>query len=94
MIFTYELARRLEGTGVTANIVMPGFVATNLGKNSGSLSSSIMLKTVRPMQISAKKGAEKSVYLASSDEVNGVTGKCFSKKKEAATCPTSYDRKT
>jgi NAD(P)-dependent dehydrogenase (short-subunit alcohol dehydrogenase family) len=91
MMFTYELARRLEGTGVTANVLMPGFVATNLGKNSGSLRSSIMFKMVRPMQINAKKGAETSVYLASSDEVRDVTGKCFAKKKESATCIASYD---
>jgi len=43
------------------------------------------------MQINAKKGAETSVYLASSDEVKYVTGKCFAKKKEIATCPASYD---
>jgi NAD(P)-dependent dehydrogenase (short-subunit alcohol dehydrogenase family) len=65
MMFTYELARRLKGTGVTANVLMPGFVATNLGKNSGSLSSALMFKMVRPMQVSPKKGAETSVYLAS-----------------------------
>jgi retinol dehydrogenase 14 len=91
MMFTYELSRRLEGTGVRANVLMPGFVATNLGKNSGSLRSSIMFKMVRPMQINAKKGAETSVYLASSDEVIDVTGKCFAKKKEVVTCPASYD---
>ena len=91
MMFTYELSRRLVGSGVTANVLMPGFVATNLGKNSGSLRSSIMFKMVRPMQINAKKGAETSVYLASSDEVKDVTGKCFEKKKEIATCPASYD---
>jgi NAD(P)-dependent dehydrogenase (short-subunit alcohol dehydrogenase family) len=91
MMFTYELARRLKGTGVTANVLMPGFVATNLGKNSGSLSSSLMFKMVRPMQVSAKKGAETTVYLASSDEVKDVSGKCFAKKKEATTCPASYD---
>ena len=56
MMFTYELAMRLRGSGVTANVLMPGFVATNLGKNSGSLSSSIMFKMVRPMQINTKKG--------------------------------------
>jgi NAD(P)-dependent dehydrogenase (short-subunit alcohol dehydrogenase family) len=67
MMFTYELAKRLKGTGVTANVLMPGFAATNLGKNSGSLSSSIMFKMVRPMQVNAKKGAETSVYIASSD---------------------------
>ena len=91
IMFTYELSRRLKGTGVTANVLMPGFVATNLGKNSGSLSSSIMFKMVRPMQVNAKKGAETSVYLASSDDVKNVTGKCFAKKKEAMTCPASYD---
>jgi retinol dehydrogenase 14 len=57
-MFTYELARRLKGSGVTANALIPGFVATNLGKNSSSLNSSIMFKMVRPMQIGAKKGAE------------------------------------
>jgi len=92
MMFTYELARRLVGSGVTANVLMPGFVATNLGKNSGSLQSSLMFKMVRPMQISAKKGAETSIYLASSEEVKAVTGKCFAKKKESATCPASYDQ--
>jgi NAD(P)-dependent dehydrogenase (short-subunit alcohol dehydrogenase family) len=91
MMFTYELARRLKGSGVTANVLMPGFVATNLGKNSGSLSSSIMFKIVRPMQVSAKKGAETSVYLAYSDDVKDVTGKCFAKKKEVMSCPASYN---
>jgi NAD(P)-dependent dehydrogenase (short-subunit alcohol dehydrogenase family) len=92
MLFTYELSRWLQGTGVTVNVLMPGFVATNLGKNSGSLSSAILFTMVRPMQISAKKGAETSVYLASSDEVVDVSGKCFAKKKEAETCPVSYDQ--
>jgi hypothetical protein len=43
------------------------------------------------MQQSAKKGAETSIYLASSKEVKGITGKCFEKKKETTTCPASYD---
>ena len=90
-MFTYELASRLKGSGVTVNVLMPGFTATNLGKNSGSLSSYIMFKMVRPMQQSAEKGAETSVYLASSDEVKDLTGKCFAKKKEVTSCPASYD---
>jgi NAD(P)-dependent dehydrogenase (short-subunit alcohol dehydrogenase family) len=93
MLFTYELSRRLSETGVTVNVLMPGFVATNLGKNSGSLRSAIMFTMVRPMQISAKRGAETSVYLASADEVKDVSGKCFSKKKAVETCPVSYDQK-
>jgi NAD(P)-dependent dehydrogenase (short-subunit alcohol dehydrogenase family) len=91
ILFTYELARRLQSSGVTANVLLPGFTATNLGKNSGSLRSSIMFKMVRPMQQSAKKGAETSIYLASSEEVKAITGKCFEKKKETTTCPASYD---
>jgi NAD(P)-dependent dehydrogenase (short-subunit alcohol dehydrogenase family) len=91
ILYTYELARRLKGSGVTANVLLPGFTATNLGKNSGSLRSSIMFKMVRPMQQSARKGAETPVYLASSDEVSEITGKCFEKKKETTTCPASYD---
>ena len=91
IIYTYELAKRLEGTRVTANMLMPGLVATNLGKNTGSLRSSIMFKIVRPMQIIAKKGAETSVYLASSEDIKTVSGKCFSKKKIAMTCPESYE---
>jgi len=91
MLYTYELSRRLKGSGVAANVLIPGFVATSLGKNSGSLTSSIMFKMVRPMQVSAKKGAETSVYLASSDDVKDVTGKCFAKKKEVMTCSASHD---
>jgi NAD(P)-dependent dehydrogenase (short-subunit alcohol dehydrogenase family) len=49
MMFTYELARRLKGSGVTVKVLMPGFVATNLGRNSGSLGSSLMFKNVRPI---------------------------------------------
>jgi NAD(P)-dependent dehydrogenase (short-subunit alcohol dehydrogenase family) len=79
---TLELARRLEGTGVTANVVEPGFVATNLGKNSGSLLNSVMFTLVRPMQTTPEKAAENTVYAATSPELEGVTGKIFAKKQE------------
>jgi NAD(P)-dependent dehydrogenase (short-subunit alcohol dehydrogenase family) len=91
ILHTYELAMRLQGSGVTANVLLPGFTATNLGKNSGSLGSSILFKIVRPMQQSAKKGAETAIFLASACEVEGITGKCFAKKKETTTCLGSYD---
>ena len=92
LMWTYELSRRLAGSGVTVNALMPGFVATNLGKNSGSLRSAIMFTMVRLIQISAKKGAETSVYLASAGKVKDITGKCFSKKTEVKTNPASYDQ--
>ena len=91
LMFTYELAKRLQGTRITANAVLPGFVATNLGKNSGSRRQALMFKMVRPFQISAKKAAETPIYLTSSKEVEEVNGKCFSRLKEITTCQTSYD---
>jgi NAD(P)-dependent dehydrogenase (short-subunit alcohol dehydrogenase family) len=92
--YTYELARRLRGTGVTVNVVEPGFVATKLGRNSGSLLYSLGFSLMRPFQVSAKKGAETSVCLASAREVEGVTGKCFSKLRETTTARISYDRQS
>ena len=88
---TYELARRMEDTGVTANVVEPGFVATNLGMNSGSLMSALMFTIVRPMQKSAKKGAETSVWAATAPELEKVTGKCFANKQEITSSKISYD---
>jgi NAD(P)-dependent dehydrogenase (short-subunit alcohol dehydrogenase family) len=92
ILFTYELSRRLEGTGITANVALPGFVATNLGNNSESLASNIMFKMVRPMQSNAEKGASTSILLASSESLNGVTGKCYEKGKEAKPSPVTYDQ--
>jgi NAD(P)-dependent dehydrogenase (short-subunit alcohol dehydrogenase family) len=91
LMWTYDLAKRINGTGVTVNAVMPGFVATNLGKNSGSTMQSIMFSLVRPMQTTAKKGAETSIYLASSMDIEGITGKCFASSKRFETSVESYD---
>lgn len=82
---TYEWAQRLEGTGVSVNVVEPGFVATNLGRNSGSIISRLSFGLMRFIQVSPEKGAETSVYMASSNEVEGVTGKCYAKLKETTT---------
>jgi NAD(P)-dependent dehydrogenase (short-subunit alcohol dehydrogenase family) len=89
--YTLELARRLEGTGVTANVVEPGFVATKLGRNSGSLLNSVMFTLVRPMQITPDKAAENTVYAATSPGLEGVTGKVFAKKQEKETPPITHD---
>jgi len=89
--YTLELARRLEGTGVTANVVEPGFVATSLGRNSGSLLNSVMFTLVRPMQITPEKAAENTVYTTTSPELEGVTGKVFEKREEKETPPITQD---
>lgn len=94
VLFTYELARRLEGTGVTVNSLHPGAVASDSLKKDPD-TSSIMLflyNIMKPFFASPEKGAETSIYLASSPNVEGVTGKYFIKKKEVDSSPESYDR--
>jgi NAD(P)-dependent dehydrogenase (short-subunit alcohol dehydrogenase family) len=90
ILFTYELARRLEGTGVSANCVHPGVVVTNLGRGSSG-SFGHLLRLLRPFFSSPEKGAETSIYLASSPEVEGVSGKYFAKKAEARSSEQSYN---
>jgi len=89
--FTYALARRLVGTDVTANVVEPGFVATNLGRNMGGLRDRIAFTIVRPIQISAEKGAETSIWAATASEIEGVSGKTFAKRKETESAEITYD---
>lgn len=88
--FTYELARRLEGTGVTVNCLHPGFVATNIGGNNGFFARTVMF-LLRPFAKSQANGAETSLYLAMSPEVEGVTGKYFDNKKEKRSSKSTYD---
>ncbi len=90
VLFTYELARRLQGTGVTANCLHPGSVSTNIwGKPLGPLS--FLTKVTRLFMISADKGAETSVYLASSPALEGATGKYYDQMKETRSAEASYD---
>lgn len=90
LLFTYELARRLEGTGVTANALHPGVVRTNFGLGMKGRWR-ILLMLGKPFTINAKKGAETSIYLASSPEVTGTSGKYFVKKEEKRSSRESYD---
>lgn len=91
LYFTYELARRLAGTTVTANALHPGFVATQFGLNNGGLLAVGMKLVQRFAARTPEKGAETSIYLASAPEVAGVTGKYFADKKALASSPVSYD---
>jgi NAD(P)-dependent dehydrogenase (short-subunit alcohol dehydrogenase family) len=76
ILFTRELARRLAGSGVTANSMHPGFVGSNFAKNNGLLGIAAMT-LLRPFARSPEKGAETAVYLCSSPEIEGVTGEYF-----------------
>ena len=89
--FTYELAHRLQDSEVTANCLHPGFVATNFGKNNGGLVRSLM-GLVQLGAISPEKGAETSIYLASAEDLAGVTGKYFDKKQAVRSSEVSYDQ--
>jgi len=73
ILFTKELARRLEGSGVTANCFHPGLVATGFNRNNGLLMSAAML-FAKPFSRDAKKGAETLVWLADSDDLPGSGG--------------------
>jgi retinol dehydrogenase 12 len=76
ILFTRELARRLEGTGVTVNCLHPGFVNTRFGEASGGLMS-LALKGAKKFALTPEDGAKTLVYLAASAEVAGVSGKYF-----------------
>ncbi|HEX4180992.1 MAG TPA: SDR family oxidoreductase, partial [Caulobacteraceae bacterium] len=80
ILFTAELARRLDGTGVTANCLHPGFVATRFGDGSGGLLQALM-PLAKLIAISPEKGAATIVHLASSPQVEGITGKYFFRAK-------------
>lgn len=82
ILFTRELAQRLEGSGVTANSLHPGAVATRLAQNNGGWAVALT-RLLRPFFRSAEKGAETPLYLATSKEVEGVTGRYFSDCREA-----------
>jgi retinol dehydrogenase-14 len=93
VLFTYELARRLEGTGVTVNCLHPGMVATDLIDKDKDFPMffKYLYKLSKPLMRSPAKGAETSIYLASSPEVEGVTRQYFINKKIAQSSPASQD---
>ena len=90
VLFTYELARRLEGSDVTANALHPGFVASNFGRSNGGVWNMFM-PVVQLFAISPQRGAETSLYLAASPAVEGVTGQYFDKRRPVKSSPASYD---
>jgi NAD(P)-dependent dehydrogenase (short-subunit alcohol dehydrogenase family) len=91
ILFTYELAKRLRGTAVTANCLHPGVVATNFLANNGLFYRRVVNPLMHLVAISPEKGAETSIYLASSPEVEGISGKYFVKKRPVSSAPWSYN---
>lgn len=90
VLFTYSLARQLAGSGVTANVLHPGFVATGFGRNNGGIMG-MMMPVAHLFAKSPEKGAETSIYLAMSADVVAVSGKYFAGCKEKQSAKASYD---
>lgn len=91
VLFTYELARRLAGTGVTANAADPGLVKTNAGSGDGLLTRLAKGMVDAIAGQTPAQGAETIVYLATSPAVNGISGKFFRRKKAIPSSDASYN---
>jgi len=90
ILFTRELARRLQGTGVTANCLHPGFVATRFGDQSGGFTS-FGIGVGKRFALSPRQGAETLVYLAAAPEATGVTGEYYHKCRPVAPSRAAQD---
>ena len=90
VLFTYQLAKQLQGTRVTVNCLHPGVVRTGFGKDQMGLMS-ILVRIGSPFMMSPQKSAKAVIYLATSPELEGVSGKFFSRGKEANSSKESYD---
>jgi NAD(P)-dependent dehydrogenase (short-subunit alcohol dehydrogenase family) len=91
--FTYALARRLEGTSLTANALHPGSVATNLGSNNSWLKTKLR-NLLKPGMMSPEEGAKTIVYLAASPDVEGITGQYFYDCRAIRSSEESYNKET
>ncbi|KAG8262780.1 hypothetical protein J6590_047303 [Homalodisca vitripennis] len=90
VIFANELARRLEGTGVTVNSLHPGIIYTNIF-NPAKFWIHLLMILYRPYTKSEEQGAQTTIYLAVSEEVQGVSGKYFVDCKEASPAKKTLD---
>lgn len=91
VMFTYALARRLENSTVTANVLHPGFVRTGFGRNNGGLLNTVF-GFLQIFALTPEQGAETNIHLASSPEVKGISGQYFTKKRAVESSSASYDR--
>jgi retinol dehydrogenase 14 len=90
VLFTYELARRLEGTGITANCMNPGVVRTGITRSAHGIERLVTALTFRGAR-SPEEGARTVVHLASSPEVEGISGRYFEDMAEAPSSKASHD---
>jgi len=91
LLTTYALARRLTGTGVTANALHPGIAATNIIRDVAPPPMRPFVGLIKPFLPTPERGAQTALYLATSPEVEGVSGRYFIREKETPSVPISYD---
>jgi retinol dehydrogenase 14 len=91
VMFTYELARRLAGTGVTATVLHPGVVRTSFGAEDQAAYLAVMIRVARLFMKTPAQGAGTPIYLASSPQVEGITGRYFVSRKPKTSSKASYD---
>jgi NAD(P)-dependent dehydrogenase (short-subunit alcohol dehydrogenase family) len=91
LLFTYELARRLQGSGVTVNALHPGYVNTGFALNNGLVYQVFAKGAASIFAQKPAQGAQTSIFLASSPEVESVTGKYYAHCKETSSSPASHD---
>ena len=91
VMFTYELARRLAGTGVTATVLHPGVTRTAFGTEDPTAMMRTMTLIARPFMKTPQQGAATPIYLASSPEAEGVTGQYFANRRPKKSGKPSYD---
>ena len=92
ILFAYELARRLQDSGVTVNALHPGHVATNIWKTNFALIGPVLKWVMGLFALTPEQGADNSIYLAASPEVSGVTGCYFVERDPVDSSPLTYDR--
>ncbi len=92
LVFTKELARRLQGSGVTANCVHPGAVATNMGVDRDTGFGKTIMKLLKLFFQTPEQGASTAVYVATSDECAGISGEYFYKSRIHKSSKRSYDQ--
>jgi len=91
VLFTYELARRLQGTSVTANALYPGVVSTSFGAEDPGGVQRLFVPFMRPFMKTPDKGAATSIHLASARDLEQVTGRFFANSKAKRSVDRSYD---
>jgi retinol dehydrogenase-14 len=91
VLFTYELARRLRGTSITANALHPGVVSTAFGAEDPGGAQRLLVPLLRPFMKSPSQGAATSIYLASAPHIGRMTGRYFTNRKVKESSRRSHD---